>query len=84
MHEAALAKSVMDILTESLDGDEVSRGKRVRRITFALGRPRTVVPDSFSFYFEMQAKDTRYEGAELQFQESETRGFFIDSVDVED
>lgn len=83
MHEASLAKDVMEIILETINGDDELRGKAINAINFALSSPPTVSTDSFEFYFVEFIKGTILEGARLNFALSENHGFFINSIDID-
>jgi hydrogenase nickel incorporation protein HypA/HybF len=59
MHELAIAESIVAI------ADRHARGRRVTRVEVAVGHLRQVVPSALEFAFELVAKDTAAEGAEL-------------------
>ena len=83
LHEASVAKDVLEIILETLDGDSDLSGKKVNTIKFSQSFPPTVVPDSFEFYFTELVKGTLIEGADLIFLQSEEHGFFISSIEVD-
>jgi hydrogenase nickel incorporation protein HypA/HybF len=60
MHEMAIADAVLDMALEQA-GD-----RRVARVGMRVGHLRQVVPDSLRFSFELIARDTRADGAELE------------------
>ena len=84
MHEAAIAKDVLTILEENCASNEEIADRDVTKITFTVGRPYTVYPDSFEFYFVELIKGTRFEKAEIIFEEVDEQGFFIKSFDIAD
>lgn len=84
MHEASVAKDVMEIIMETIETDADMRNKPINKITFSQSFPPTVVPDSFEFYFVELVKGSVLEGAELVFKECKKHGFFIDSINVVD
>jgi hydrogenase nickel incorporation protein HypA/HybF len=59
MHELAIAESIVAI------ADRHARGRRVTRVEVAVGELRQVVPSALEFAFELVAKETAAEGAEL-------------------
>ncbi len=67
MHELSVATAVLNTALKH-SGD-----RPVSLVSLRVGRMRQVVPDSLSFYFEIVARDTACEGAELQLAEIETR-----------
>jgi hydrogenase nickel incorporation protein HypA/HybF len=66
MHELSVATAVVNTALKHA-GD-----RRVSVVSLRVGRMRQVVPDSLSFYFDIVARDTACEGAELQLHEIET------------
>jgi len=83
MHEASVARDVLDIILETVDADLDLSGKTVKQIKFSQSFPPTVVPDSFEFYFSELVKGTIVEGAELSFIQCDEHGFFISSIEVD-
>ncbi|MBT3236697.1 MAG: hypothetical protein HN353_12145 [Bdellovibrionales bacterium] len=85
MHEASIAKYVLEIVQETIDSDPCCQNKLVKSITFALSRPYTVYPDSFEFYFTELIRDIpQICGTQLIYIDSDQRGFFVSSIDFED
>jgi hydrogenase nickel incorporation protein HypA/HybF len=68
MHELAIAESVVDIATRH------AAGRRVARVELEVGHLRQVVPSALSFAFELVARGTPVEGAELSMREVEAAG----------
>jgi hydrogenase nickel incorporation protein HypA/HybF len=66
MHELSVATAVLNTAIKH------AGGRRVRLVSLRVGRMRQVIPDSLSFYFEIVARDTACEGAELELMEIET------------
>jgi hydrogenase nickel incorporation protein HypA/HybF len=62
MHELSVAQAIVDTATRHADG------RRVTLVTLRLGTLRQVVPNSLTFYFEIVARDTLCEGAELELE----------------
>src|SRR6266508_2453697 len=62
MHELAVAQAIVAAAERHAEGRQVSI-VRVR-----VGRLRQVVPEYLSFYFEVAAKETVCEGAELEWE----------------
>lgn len=62
MHELAISQAIVDTALRHADGRSIT-GVRVR-----VGSLRQVVPDSLSFYFEIVARDTVCDGAQLDFE----------------
>jgi hydrogenase nickel incorporation protein HypA/HybF len=67
MHELALARAVVAIV------EEHAAGRRVARVELEVGRLRQVVPDALAFSFELVARGTAAEGAELAIEEVPVR-----------
>jgi hydrogenase nickel incorporation protein HypA/HybF len=67
MHELALAQAIVAAAERHAEGRPVSV-VRVR-----VGRLRQVVPEYLAFYFEVAAKDSGCEGAELEWERVESR-----------
>lgn len=67
MHELSLASAVVAI------AEEHARGRRVARVELAVGRLRQVVPEALAFSFEIVARGTAAEGAELVIDEVPAR-----------
>lgn len=59
MHELAITQSVVDAVTEKVNG------ARVRTLTLEIGALSGVVPDSVRFCFDIVSAGTVLEGAEL-------------------
>lgn len=66
MHEMSLMTQIFDIINDAIASHEVTE---VTRITLKVGKMSNVVPDSLSFCFEVLAKGTKCEGAELVIKE---------------
>lgn len=82
MHELAVAQAVLDVALEA------AAGRRVTRVELRVGALRQVVPAALAFSFELVARGTAADGAELEIEpvpvvgrcracgaESEQRGF---------
>jgi len=65
MHELSVASAVLNTAVKHAEHRPVSL------VSLRVGRLRQVVPDSLSFYFEIVARDTVCEGAELALTEIE-------------
>ncbi|MGA2551950.1 MAG: hydrogenase maturation nickel metallochaperone HypA [Burkholderiaceae bacterium] len=67
MHELGITRNVVAICLEQalLHGEQT----RVTRVTLEVGRLCAVMPDALRFCFEICAKDTRVDGAELEIVE---------------
>ena len=62
MHELSIAQAITDTAVKH------AGGRRVTLISLRLGSLRQVVFDSLSFYFEIVARETLCEGAELEHE----------------
>ena len=67
MHELSIASAVLNTALKHA-GD-----RRVSTVNVRAGRLRQVVPESLRFYFQIVARDTACEGAELELVEIEAR-----------
>ena len=67
MHEMALAEGVLGVVLQAGDG------QLVRRVSLRVGTLLMVVPDSFSFSFELAAQGSVAEGAILDIAETPAR-----------
>ncbi|MFH1223883.1 MAG: hydrogenase/urease maturation nickel metallochaperone HypA [Pseudomonadota bacterium] len=77
MHEAKVAQYAFDIIKEATP-------KHVTKITFGVGKPNTVMRDSFEMYFLGLIKGSALEKAELIYEDSNEEGFFVFSIEVDD
>lgn len=68
MHELALVEGVVDAVTRAV-GD-----RRVRKVRVVVGSLVAVVPDAMRFCFEICARATPLEGAQLEIVEIRARG----------
>jgi hydrogenase nickel incorporation protein HypA/HybF len=59
MHELSIAGALVEIVSRH------AAGRRVTRVEVRVGRLRQVVPSALEFAFELVARDTPAEGAEL-------------------
>ena len=67
MHEIGIALQIVDIATASIPPNI---GKtRVEKVNLRIGKLAAVVPESLRFCFEMAAKDTPLQGAQLSIEE---------------
>ena len=66
MHELSIATAVLETALRHSDG------RRVTTVAVRTGAMRQVVGDSLEFYFDIVARDTCCEGAELQLTEVAT------------
>lgn len=62
MHELAIADAVVSMVVEQ------TPGRRVSRVGMRIGHLRQVVPSSLRFSFDLVAKDTPLDGAELEIE----------------
>jgi hydrogenase nickel incorporation protein HypA/HybF len=67
MHELSVASAVLNTAIKHAEERPVSV------VSLRVGRLRQVVPDSLRFYFEIVARDTVCEDAELRIDEIEAR-----------
>lgn len=67
MHELGITRSVVAICAER------ALGARVTRVTLQIGKLSAVMPDAVRFCFEICAKGTPIEGAELDIIETPGR-----------
>ncbi len=67
MHEMGVAMQIIEIVAASIP--ENSARSRVERVNLKIGKLSAVVADSLRFCFEVAAKDTALEGAELVIDE---------------
>jgi Zn finger protein HypA/HybF involved in hydrogenase expression len=84
MHEAKIAEYAFAVISETLKETHPALDKKVKKAVFAIGRPYTVMRDSFEFYFVELTKGTFMEDAELVYEFVEQEGFFVSWIDVED
>jgi hydrogenase nickel incorporation protein HypA/HybF len=63
VHEYAIAEGVLGIVARH------AAGRKVARVDLKVGCLRQVVPDALEFAFELAARGTRAEGAELVIEE---------------
>ncbi|MFO8057264.1 MAG: hydrogenase maturation nickel metallochaperone HypA [bacterium] len=66
MHEMGIALQIMEIVNQSLPGDE---DLRVKSIQLRVGKLSAVVPQSLRFCMDVVTKDTAAQGAELYLEE---------------
>ncbi len=65
MHEMSIAQSLMDIIREEMDKNDLSTLLKVKIKT---GRLNAIVPDALIFCFDMLIKDTPWEGAIMEIE----------------
>jgi hydrogenase nickel incorporation protein HypA/HybF len=63
MHELGITRSVIAICTEH------ANGARIKRVTLEIGKLSAILPDAVRFCFDICAKGTIVEGAELEIIE---------------
>jgi hydrogenase nickel incorporation protein HypA/HybF len=68
MHELSIAEGVVDVALRH------ARGRRVAVVGLTVGHLRQVVPSALEFAFELVAKGTPLEGAELRMEEVPAAG----------
>jgi hydrogenase nickel incorporation protein HypA/HybF len=62
MHELSISSAIVDTALRH------ARGRRVSAVDVRVGALRQVVGDSLAFYFEIVARDTLCEGADLRLE----------------
>ena len=67
MHEMGVAMQIIEIAAASLPED--MRHARVERVNLKVGKLSAIVTDSLRFCFEIAAKETPLNGAELSIEE---------------
>jgi hydrogenase nickel incorporation protein HypA/HybF len=67
MHEMGIAAEIVRIAVDSIP--EEMAGSKVVRVNLRLGRLSAVVSESLRFCFEIVAKETPAEGAQLEIQQ---------------
>ena len=72
MHELSVASAILNTAVKHAEERPVSV------VSLRVGRLRQVVPDSLRFYFEIVARDTLCEHAELRIAEIEVEPFLED------
>lgn len=83
MHEGSIAQYSFDIIKETIKTNNIE-DKKIKSITFVMGKPNTVMPAAFEFYFTELIKGSMLEGVKLNYKETNLEGFFVDSIEVED
>ena len=63
MHELSVSQAIVDTALRH------AGGRKVTVVDVRVGRLRQIVPDSLSFYFEIVARDTDVEGADLRIEQ---------------
>jgi hydrogenase nickel incorporation protein HypA/HybF len=67
MHELSISRSIVAAVAEA------AGGRQVRRVTLEIGKLSGVMSDAIAFCFDVVAKGTPVEGAELEIREIEGR-----------
>ncbi len=67
MHEMGVAMQIIEIAQASIPADMADA--RVARVNLKVGKLSAIVPDSLRFCFEVVARETSLEGAELHIEE---------------
>ena len=60
MHELSISGAIVDTAVKH------AKGRRVERVNMTVGALRQVVPESLDFYFDIVARGTLCEGAQLE------------------
>ena len=68
MHELSIAESIVDV------AERHAAGRRVYAVDVKVGHLRQVVPSALEFAFELTAKGTCLDGAELRIEEVPAAG----------
>lgn len=76
MHEGKIAQYALDVINDTLK--LYATDKKVIKINFCIGRPHTVMRDSFEFYFTELVSGSQIEGADLSYEYVDEEGFFVD------
>lgn len=80
MHEVALCHSLVGLIREQ----QQQRGfERVRRVIVEVGALGHVDPHALDFAFEVEARDSPAEGAELEIRQIEGRAWCMDCSKLE-
>ena len=65
MHEMSIAQSLMDIIKEEMEKNNLTT---LLKVKIRAGRLNAIVPDALMFCFDMLLKDTPWEGAILEIE----------------
>jgi hydrogenase nickel incorporation protein HypA/HybF len=65
MHELSVTESILEI---ALRHAEKAKAQRILGLNIVIGQLASIVDDSVQFYWDMIAKDTMAEGAQLRFE----------------
>lgn len=71
MHEMGIAMQIIEIAEEAIP--ENMKGVQIARLNLKIGKLSAVVPQSLRFCFEVAAKETALDGAELHIEEIPVR-----------
>ncbi|MBL0714229.1 MAG: hydrogenase maturation nickel metallochaperone HypA [Desulfosarcina sp.] len=71
MHEMGVAMQIVEIARSSIPAEMADA--RVARVNLKVGKLSAIVPDSLRFCFEVVARETPLEGAELHIEEIPVR-----------
>ncbi|MFZ5569319.1 MAG: hydrogenase maturation nickel metallochaperone HypA [Thermodesulfobacteriota bacterium] len=71
MHEMGIAMQLIEIASAAIPPEMA--GVSIGRVNLRIGKLSAVVPDSLRFCFEMAAKETALDGAELHIEEIPVR-----------
>jgi hydrogenase nickel incorporation protein HypA/HybF len=63
MHELSITQNIVTIATEH------AKGKKVRRVSLAIGKLSAICPDAIRFCFDVCCAGTLLEGADLYIEE---------------
>ena len=77
MHELSITRSVVAIVSEH------AAGQRVMRVRLEIGRLSSVMPEAIRFCFDVCARGTALEGAELEIVELAGEELNIKEMEVE-
>ena len=78
MHELALTRNIVSIVSQH------AAGRRVRRVRLAIGPLACVERESLSFCFDIVAEGTVLAGAELEFIEADGDTLVIKNYEAEE
>ncbi len=67
MHEMGIAMQIIEIAESSIP--ENMKHVQIGRVNLKVGKLSAIVPDSLKFCFEIVAKETQFENAELKMEE---------------